>query len=280
MANHKIDLSGKSFGSWRVLRESKTRRISGQPEWVCVCVCGNERSVSGANLRNGVSQSCGCVHVSTRQSRQVLAYERDDDLIGVNFGRWTVLRKGGIHPGANRLQMWVCQCECGTVKEVIGDNLRRGLSLSCGCQRVERSNVARITHGLSEHPIYISWQGMRNRCLNAADEDFKHYGGRGISVCDRWLDPILFIEDMMPTWFAGATIERDDVNGNYEPANCRWITQSEQLQNTRRTVWVDTPWGRITLSAAAKRIGISPTALQARLKRKWPPDKLFGPPTR
>jgi hypothetical protein len=108
------------------------------------------------------------------------------------------------------------------------------------------------------------------RCTNPNNSDFKHYGGRGIKVCDRWFGSFdAFLEDMGSSWVDGLSIERRDVNGNYEPSNCYWATQSQQMRNTRKSLIIDTPWGKLHWIEAAEKIGITSHAMWYRVKH-WP----------
>lgn len=273
MGRELIDLSGRKYGRWTVLERAANRGKA--IYWLCHCDCGTTRKVSAGNLTSSVSVSCGCLRVE----RVVAANAGRTDfpntprnLIGQSFGKWRVLARGGLRA---RIRFWVCHCECGTEREVATNNLTSGKSTSCGC--VHRLMPSAMTHGMSQHPIYISWQGMKDRCMNPAGKDWKHYGGRGIQVCGRWIESFdNFLADMGSSWRTGMTIERISVNGNYEPSNCCWASQKEQMNNTRRSVFVETPWGRMNFSAAAKKIGISQAALRARLKHAWPADQLFS----
>jgi hypothetical protein len=116
------------------------------------------------------------------------------------------------------------------------------------------------------------------RCTNPNNSDFKHYGGRGIECCQRWLDSFdAFLEDMGDSWAPGLSIERIDNNGNYEPGNCRWATIQEQRRNTRNTVLIDTPWGRMHIMDAAINAGLTEPTLRARVNL-WPQERWFDPP--
>lgn len=196
------------------------------------------------------------------------------NLAGRTFDRLTVIKR------ADRPRHWVCRCACGNEKTVHASNLLDGKSRSCGCLQKERASETSSTHGMTKHAIYHSWSSMLNRCTNPKNEDFKHYGGRGIEVCDRWRYFEQFRNDMLPSWAPGLTLEREDTNGNYEPGNCRWATQAEQLRNTRRTVMLDTPWGRMCQKDAAAKAGISVGALVHRLAANWPEDQLWRPSER
>lgn len=158
------------------------------------------------------------------------------ELTGQTFGMLTVIRF--VEVGPDYTTRWLCRCECGTEKVAIGKNLMGGRTQSCGCKQGGRSglhgSVIR-THGMSKHPLYTGpWLGMRRRCLNPNNPDYPNYGGRGIRICDAWNDFEVFLRDMGPTWKRGLTIERIDVNGHYEPGNCKWIPNEDQWR-TRRT---------------------------------------------
>lgn len=154
------------------------------------------------------------------------------DLIGQKYGRWTVQHYIGPAPGT---QMWLCKCDCGQERAVSAGNMKSGASKSCGCWQQERASEVHFRHGQTDHPLYNSWAGLKNRCLNKNDQDYKYYGGRGIKVCDRWLlDFWHFWDDMASGWRPGLTIERKDVDGNYEKNNCCWLTIQDQQKNKRK----------------------------------------------
>src|SRR5512139_3755723 len=128
------------------------------------------------------------------------------------------------------------------------------------------------------HRLWQRWRSMVARCHSRGCANFKNYGARGIVVCDRWRYFPDFCADMDATFFDGATIERIDNDGNYCPENCRWATRAEQSRNTRATRMLDTPWGPMTLTDTARRIGIRHATLRRRIANNWPKDRLYGPP--
>jgi hypothetical protein len=147
-------------------------------------------------------------------------------LVGKRFGRWTVL---GEHPERRRGRHWLCRCDCGTERTVRENNLRYGSSKSCGCCVARERNTR---HGQSYSRVYSIWIALRQRCSNPESTNYANYGGRGITVCERWLAFENFYADMGDPP-PGLSIDRIDNDGNYEPGNCQWATASEQLRNRR-----------------------------------------------
>lgn len=195
-----------------------------------------------------------------------------EDFLGQRFGRLTVIAK-------ITRDKWLFRCDCGKEKVINCYNVRRGKSQSCGCLHRERNSAAHWRHGLSKHPLMSVWQDMKDRCQKPNDKRYLHYGGRGIKVCERWLAFENFYADMQPTYQRGLSLDRIDVNGNYEPSNCKWATQTEQIANRRNSRLIDTPWGRITIGAAAKKMGLSYVPMMYRVE-KWPPERWFDKPRR
>lgn len=126
-------------------------------------------------------------------------------------------------------------CDCGNVKVVDFNNMKRGLTTSCGCFRLERVAVSAreqmTTHGKSRTPEYATWRSMLHRCTDPRDRSFARYGGRGITICPRWFALDAFLEDMGPRPTSKHSLDRIDGDGNYEPSNCRWATATQQSRN-------------------------------------------------
>lgn len=198
-------------------------------------------------------------------------------IIGQSFGRWTVVSFAFAKPPHDYFN---CRCVCGNERPVQGWSLVYGKTISCGCWRREVNSALHATHRSCSHPAYKTWTAMKKRCENSASQNYKDYGGRGISVCDQWQSFEGFWKDMGLTWKQGLTIERMNNDGNYEPGNCRWATMLEQAQNKRNSVIIDTPWGPLAQNAASRRGNISLGALIHRMKSGWPKELWFMPSTR
>lgn len=164
------------------------------------------------------------------------------ELSGKKFGKLTVLYRDYSNKGQSK---WVCQCDCGSItKPISGTYLVRGHTTSCGCHRKEVAKAiqpfgakANETHTDSKSRLYKIWWNMKTRCYNQSNHFYPLYGGRGITICDEWKNSYSDFKAwaIENGYRDDLTIDRMDVNGNYEPANCKWSTRKEQSNNTRKT---------------------------------------------
>lgn len=156
------------------------------------------------------------------------------NLLGQTFGRLAVISCGGSDERGAVL--WLCNCTCGNEKSARGSDLKRGSILSCGCWNSERTAGKNRSHGYSHTRLYRIWQAMHDRTSNPNASNYRYYGGRGIKVCASWTDFEPFLSWAISNGYReDLSIDRyPDNDGNYEPGNCRWATQSQQVRNSRR----------------------------------------------
>ena len=202
-----------------------------------------------------------------------------EDLTGQKFGRLTVLEFS--HRGNFRQSFWKCQCNCGNIVFVRAGQLKFGTTKSCGCLQKEKVSKLNFKHGMKDTKIHNSWRGMRERCINKNHNHYKSYGGRGITVCDEWNDIdngfINFYNWAMNNGYEeGLTIERIDVNGNYEPSNCKWVTNTEQANNKRNTIYLKYNNKTQSLLDWCKELNLDYTLVRSRIKEyNWSIEKAF-----
>lgn len=201
-----------------------------------------------------------------------------DDMIGKKFGRLLVMGKAPTKytPNGSARTMLICLCDCGTVKQIYSGSIANGFTISCGCYRREKSPYNGTTHGRSKTRIYNIWKGMNKRCRGKNPD----YGGRGIKVCNEWQDSFqIFFDWAMANGYTDElSIDRIDVNGNYEPSNCRWATREEQQNNKRDNVRVEFGGKVLTLSEWAQLHNINRSTLLNRINRGWEFERAITEP--
>lgn len=191
------------------------------------------------------------------------------DITGKKFNMLVAMNR--VRDYANsKDNYWRFKCDCGNIVIHKKYDVVHGLCVSCGCYGRELRRKLAITHGLRKHPLYPIWTSMKQRCFNQNHDAYYNYGARGITVCDEWKNNfVAFYTWSLNNGYAkGLSIDRIDNNGDYTPANCRWISMDEQRNNTRRSVIITAfseshcaaEWARIT--------GISETAIKDRIRRQ------------
>lgn len=219
------NLIGQRFSGLCVVSRAGTSP-SGNATWDCICDCGGNRTVAGGSLTGGLTK--GCVRCAKAKHSNV------KNLQGRRFGKLSVVSQLGIN--RNGLMVWQCACDCGGTRAVVGSRLLDGRAASCERCRIDRLILRVTTHGQTKgyrpSGVYQSWSAMWMRCTNPKSKDWKDYGGRGIKVCEDWKNFENFYA-VMGDRPDGLTLDRTDVNGNYEPGNTRWATAEQQAQNHR-----------------------------------------------
>ena len=189
------------------------------------------------------------------------------DMTGQKFGRLTVIsRAENCKKGQT---MWNCVCDCGEKTTTDRQELRRGRTTSCGCLGKERRREANLTHGKCGISTYRVWAAMKNRCTNPNNHSYRDYGGRGITVCERWDKFENFLADMGERT-KDLSLDRIDNDGNYTPENCRWATASQQQRNTRSNRMIKYGGREQCIADWAIELGVNYGTLHYRLQL-YPP---------
>lgn len=177
---------------------------------------------------------------------------------------------------------WICKCDCGNVISTLGSRLRSGECKSCGCYSRERSSIDNATHRQTKTRIYRIWQLMKRRCYKKTSKDYKNYGGRGIKVCDEWKNSFECFRDWaLPNGYnEHLTIERINVNGDYEPSNCTWATPKQQGRNRRKHRKINYNGKEYCLSELAEMCGLIPETLAYRLNVGYELEKAMFTPSK
>lgn len=201
------------------------------------------------------------------------------DRSGRQYGLLRVIGFAGINRNAKAT--WNCECACGNQVVAVGAELGSGHTGSCGCLQKARASEASRKHGLTDTPEHLSWKHMRARCLDPKNKNYDRYGGRGIRICERWDDFAAFYADMGPRPSSKHSIDRINNDGNYEPGNCRWATQKEQVSNSTRVRMIECH-GRVqSLEAWAQETGLSRDVIRSRVSAYgWSVERALSEPKR
>lgn len=207
------------------------------------------------------------------------------DLTGMKFGRLTVLCRAEdrVYKDGRKRIAWNCRCDCGNTKEVLGENLKSGYTKSCGCLQKEKAAMAQLKHGEADSRLYNVWSAIKRRCFNSTVPEYHRYGGRGITMCNEWLDYEVFSNWARANGYRDdaprgeCTIDRIDNNGDYCPDNCRWVNQQDQMNNVSYNHYVTYNGENHTVAEWSRIYNIPYTRLLQRLNRyKMTPEKALS----
>lgn len=209
---------------------------------------------------------------------------RTPNLAGQRFGRITVRDFAGYaKAGSGRCATWKCDCVCGAQATVRSGDLRSGATVSCGCWNREATaerNRSNRSHGLADHPLYQTWKHMVGRCHDSANKSYGQYGGRKdspVTVHPDWQgDPaafVVYVEKLPQYGEPGMQLDRIHNDGNYEPGNVRWVTQSENMRNTGRNRLIEFHSQVRCVTEWAELLGLRTDTLRSRLRRDWPVER-------
>jgi len=188
------------------------------------------------------------------------------DLTGKKIGRLLVIQRSG-YAGSKHIK-WLCECKCGKKVFVSGDSLRQHATQSCGCLCKEQVSKAKTKHGDAKKRLYTIWGLMKRRCDNINCKDYKDYGGRGIKICNEWREYLSFKQWALDNGYTNdLSIERKNVNGNYEPDNCCWATQKEQQNNKRNNKSITYNGKTQNMCQWAEELGFNYSTVYARMSR-------------
>ena len=205
------------------------------------------------------------------------------DIAGQRFGRLKVVK---FIERINKKSLFECICDCGNIKNIDSKNLKKGTTKSCGCLSKENSIQQGLknskTHGKTNTKLYHKWIDIKNRCYNKNDTSYKHYGGRGIVVCNEWKNDFQTFYDwaMANGYSDNLTIDRIDNSLGYSPENCRWATRKEQANNRRSNKLLKYNGKTQNLTQWANELCINYDVLRNRLKRGWSIEKTLSLPNK
>ena len=198
------------------------------------------------------------------------------DITGKRYGKLTVIKHLGLF---KNLHWWECKCDCGNIMKSTVGRLNFKLAVSCGCGQREAARricKERSRHNMKNTRIYNIWHSIKQRCFYKKSISFPSYGGRGITMCNEWLDFINFKDWALSSGYAdNLSIDRKEVNGNYEPSNCRWFTSIQQANNRRNSNPITFNGKTLSLKEWSRIYNIKTPTLKNRLNNNWPLKKVF-----
>jgi hypothetical protein len=261
------NLIGQTFGKLTVIKRAENDPQN-RARWYCKCDCGNKNLiiVRSQHLIKGSVKSCGCL------------LNKREDLTGRKFNKLTVIEP--INKDKKYEYKWKCLCDCGNYCIVSASSLKTGHTKSCGCLQGEHHCDSSHIEGRTR--LYRIWTNIKQRCLNANNKAYKNYGQRGITICKEWEQSYnSFKQWSLDNGYAdNLSIDRIDVNGNYEPSNCRWVNFKTQANNTRVNKLITFNGETLTLAQWRDKMGFKRGVIEYRLQKGWDIEKTLTTPVK
>lgn len=200
------------------------------------------------------------------------------DISNKRFGRLTTIKR--VIPSGETKNKWLCKCDCGNECLVRTSDLRSGRTQSCGCLKAELDSTRTKSHGMSYTNLHKRWRSIKDRCFNLNCKSYPNYGGRGITMCEEWKNSFEAFRDwaLNNGYNESLTIERIDVDGDYEPNNCCWIPLVEQAKNRRTTHFITIKGETHNVRDWSKILGINESTIHNRLKNGWDAERALTTP--
>jgi len=263
------NLIGKTFGYLTVIKPLP-KDASNKKKWLCKCICGREIPVIEGNLKSGNSIRCG--HGDCPSKRKDITGKRFGNLVVKNF----VESKPAYVGGSNQLY-WLCKCDCGNEIIVRYSSLSGGHTKSCGCLQKETQAQRLFKHGDSRTRLYRTYQNIKARCYCESATEYEHYGGRGIRVCNAWINDYMQFKNwsLSHGYKPRLTIDRVNVNDDYTPENCRWVSMKEQSENKRTSHIIPLKGKDYTLSQLVSITDIKRGNWYYRLQQGWDAEQII-----
>jgi len=246
------NLINQRFG--RLIITSIDGRVNSRLFVNCTCDCGNTKRIRYDILKSGDSKSCGCLNIEVRHTSFITK-----PLEGLQFTNLTVIERV---ENRNKKVMYKCLCSCGNYMITDMSHLTSGHTKSCGCLT--------LLHGMSQTYIFRIWSSMVQRCTTTTHKQYDYYGGRGITVCNEWINDFnKFYEDMGDRPTEQHSLDRENNELGYSKANCRWATRKEQQNNIRSNVLLTCNNETLTLAQWSEKTGINYHTIRNRIERGW-----------
>lgn len=261
-----LDITNQKFNKLTAIKPLSERTLLRRIQWLCKCDCGKFVISTAVELKSGQVKSCGCIRRSEKLTNKKIDRLLVTELLEDN--------------GNNTNTIYLCKCDCGNTKQYSHSSLMSGRVKSCGCLNKELQQKFKdnlVTHGLSSNPCYRVWVDMIKRCTNENSNNYYNYGGRGITVCNEWLNSFeKFYKDMGERPGPEYSIDRKDTNGNYEPNNCKWSTDKEQANNRRNNVIIEYLGEKYTMVELCKKLDIDLIYFRNRYYRNFTIDEIIN----